>query len=85
MSLSPDTQEYICPQCGAAYDITREVVEYEDEFTSSHEDENPEIAGIGAGTSSLLSAEEDEDPELTNLLYKDAKHKPIKDYTESWD
>ena len=68
-----DSDEYVCPMCAAVYYPSKEIVEYEDDFTSSHEDEQPEIHGTGGGTGLTTS---DEDISITEMLHKDPRLKP---------
>lgn len=81
-----DVDEFVCPGCGAVYNPDREIVEYEDTFTSSHADEMPEIGGTSGGGPGLAAADDEQDAPLTDMLYKSAKHKPNDGgYSERWD
>lgn len=45
--------EFTCPECARVYVPDREIVEYEDEFVTSHSDEMPQIEGIGGGIGAI--------------------------------
>ena len=75
--LEQDNKEdWKCPSCKAVYH-SFEQMKYEDEFTSSHEDEFPELGGhnIG-GASPLESGDEETDGSIIDQLYKDPRKKP---------
>ena len=76
-----------CGYCGAVYYPSKEIIEYkEDDFSSSHSDEFPEVTGTGGGSSGIMMAGDEQDPDLTSLLYKDPKKKPNEGWgVESWD
>ncbi len=77
--------EYVCPQCARVYLPEKEIVEYEDEFVTSHSDEQVEIAGISGGIG-LLPAKDEQDDSLINQLYKSGRHRPNDGYgASSWD
>ena len=72
-----DETELMCPDCNRKYLPSKEIMSYQDAaFESSHSDEMPEISGIGGGGAGLLAASEDEDMNLTDMLYKKPKHAP---------
>jgi len=72
-----DETELQCPDCNRKYLPSKEIMEYQEAaFESSHSDEMPEIAGIGGGGAGLVAASDDEDPSLTDQLYKKVKHAP---------
>lgn len=74
--LEKQEDDWKCPSCKAIYH-SFETLKYEDEFTSSHEDEAPELGGYNIGGASPLQAADDEaDPDLLSMLHKDPKMKP---------
>jgi len=82
-----DETELQCPDCNRTYFPSHEIMEYQEAtFESSHSDEMPEIAGIGGGGAGLVAASDDEDPDLTSMLYKKPKHAPNRgENIEKWD
>jgi len=81
-----DETELQCPDCNRKYLPSKEIMEYQEAaFESSHSDEMPEISGIGGGAG-LVAASDDEDPSLTDQLYKKVKHTPNRgEGVERWD
>ena len=65
-----EAQLYRCPSCSKTYDPNREIMSYEDDFTSSHEDEFPEIGGVSTQAAGLIAANDEEDPSLIDQLHK---------------
>ena len=84
-----DETELQCPDCNRKYLPSKEIMEYQEAaFESSHSDEMPEIAGIGGGGggAGLVAASDDEDPSLTDQLYKKVKHAPNRgEGVERWE
>ena len=76
-----------CPNCHVVYYPSREIIEYEDDdFSSSHSDEMPEITGTGGNVPGLLAATDEQDPSITDALYKDPRKKPnMGEFAERWD
>jgi uncharacterized Zn finger protein (UPF0148 family) len=79
--------EAVCPNCHAVYRPASEIIQYEDEdFSSSHSDEMPEITGTGGSVAGIMAATDEQDPNLTDALYKHWKHKPNEgENAEKWD
>jgi hypothetical protein len=79
--------EAVCSSCGAVYRPSSEIIEYqEDDFSSSHSDEFPEVTGTGGGSSGIMMAKDAQDPSIIDALYKDPKKKPNDGWgAESWD
>ena len=77
----------VCPSCAAVYHSEKEIIEYQEEdFTSSHEDEFPEITGTGGGSSGIMMAGDEQDGPLIDQLYKDPRKKPnMGEYADRWD
>ena len=75
LSTTETEGEYVCPTCSAVYYPDRQLVEYEGaKLQSAHADEMPELAGTGGNP--IMMAGEEQDPELTSMLYKDPRKKP---------
>jgi hypothetical protein len=76
-----------CPNCHAVYRPSSEIIEYEeDDFSSSHSDEFPEVTGTGGGSSGIMMAGDEQDGPLTDQLYKDPKRKPnMGEFADRWD
>lgn len=56
-----EAQKYRCPRCKNIYQLGYEINEFEDEFESSHEDEDIELRGIESDSNiGLLSANDNE-------------------------
>jgi hypothetical protein len=77
----------ICGYCGAVYYPSKEIIEYkEEDFTSSHADEYPEVTGTGGGSAGIMMAGDEQDGPLIDQLYKDLRKKPkMGEFAESWD
>ena len=59
--ISAEENRYKCPRCKNTYQLGFEINEFEDEFESSHEEEDIELSGLDNNNSAgLLSAAEDE-------------------------
>ena len=43
---------------------------FEDDFTSSHEDEMPELGGVSTQAGGLMAADDELDPSLIDQLHK---------------
>ncbi len=56
-----EERSYKCPKCHNTYTLGYEIVEYEDDFETSHEEEQNqiELAGIGANGPGLEVLEDD--------------------------
>ena len=65
-----EAQLYRCPSCKKTYDPSREIMSFEDDFTSSHEDEFPQIGGVSTQAGGLVAADDELDPSLIDQLHK---------------
>ena len=76
-----------CPNCHAVYRPAMEIVEYQDDdFSSSHSDEFPELTGTGGNVPGIMMAGDEQDPSIIDSLYKDPKKKPnMGEFAERWD
>jgi hypothetical protein len=68
---------YKCPRCKNTYQLGYEILEHEDDFESSHEDEDIELAGLDSNGSVGLLVANDEDDEDK---YKTKSDIPIPKY-----
>jgi hypothetical protein len=82
-----DKDKMVCPSCNAVYMPIKEMMEYSDDDAvgSIHDDEMPELTGAG-GSIGLETTDDEHDPSIIDMLYKDPKNKPTEGAaTESWD
>lgn len=62
--ISPDDElRYKCPRCKNTYQLRYEILEHEDDFESSHENEDVELSGIDDNSNNvgLLTADNELD------------------------
>lgn len=63
-SIEKDELQYKCPRCKNTYQLGYEILEHEDDFESSHEDEDIELSGLdNNNTVGLLVANDDKEEE----------------------
>ena len=86
--LSEIEDGFLCsnPSCQTKYH-KNEIIKQEEDFSSSHEDEFPELGGDNISGAPLLDTLSDEqDPSLIEQLYKNGKTKPNEGSgAERWD
>lgn len=87
--VSEDEMRYKCPRCKNTYQLGYEILEHEDDFESSHEDEDIELSGLESSDSGvgLLTkdnefAEDDEEKEYNSQKKSDI---PIPKYMQNSD
>jgi phage FluMu protein Com len=55
--------QYKCPRCKNTYQLGYEILEHEDDFESSHEDEDIELAGLDSNNTNSVGLLVANDPE----------------------